>query len=273
MQICQDKCSGTFFVVYLKTKTKQNMKTKIYTVIISILITTGITLNAQYKTAVDSIRFSGMIFDKDSLTVLPYAKYALDEKVFTANDNGEFYLWAKQGDIIKFSYVGYKDTYIQVHDTLDDNNYIVGVFLSKDTIQLSEVIVIPRYRQLLLDAMYSPLKVDPAYQNALRNVRQAKNQALSSTGFDKPMTAEQNQDMVIRENTMRTVYKTQVPPDMIFGINTSTLIPYIVYLRNKRKAKIKEADVNDSLSEMEAEFLINIYHKQKEREKENKSKK
>ncbi len=227
---------------------------------------------SQYTHNADSVRFSGMIFDKDSLIALPFANYSLKDKTYSANDNGEFYLWAKDGDVIKFSYMGYKDTYIQVRDSLHQRNYIVGVFLSKDTIQLSEVIVIPRYRQLLLDAMYNPLKVNPNYQNAARNVQQAKQQALSSSNFDKPMTAEQNQNMVIRENTMRTVYKTQVPPDMIFGVNTSTLIPYIMYLRQKRKSKIKEVDAGDSLNEMEAEFLINLYKKQKEKSTEKKDK-
>ncbi len=246
------------------------MRTKIY--LILFLISFGISLHAQYNNESDSIRFSGMIFDRDSLTVLPFAKYSLDNKVYTANDNGEFYLWAKQGDIIKFSYVGYKDTYIQVHDTLDNRNFIVGVFLSKDTIQLSEVIVIPRYRQLMLDAMYMPIKINPGYENAARNVKQAKQQGLKYD-YSKKMDAEQNQNMVIQEHTMRTVYKTQVPPDMIFGINTRTLIPYIMYLRQKKKSKVKEADVDDSLNEMEADFLINMYRKQQQKSKENKSKK
>jgi len=250
------------------------MRNRIYTIyLMTALLFMGMSINAQYNKMPDSIRLSGMIFDRDSLTVLPFAEYTLDNKTHTANDNGEFYLWAKQGDIIKFSHLGYKDTYIQVKDTLGQKNFIVGVFLSKDTIHLSEVIVIPRYRQLMLDAMYKPLTVNPSYENAARNVRQAKNQALNGSDFDKPMTAEQNQDMVIRENTMRTVYKTQVPPDMIFGINTSTLIPYIMYLRQKRKSRIKEIDAGDSLNDMEAEFLINMYRKQKEKQKENKDQK
>jgi len=241
--------------------------------IIGLLILNAPVIFSQYTHHVDSVRFSGMIFDKDSLVALPFANYSFKNKTYTANGNGEFYLWAKDGDVIKFSYMGYKDTYIQVRDSLHQRNYIVGVFLSKDTIQLSEVIVIPRYRQLMLDAMYMPLKVSPSYENATRNVQQAKQQALSSSNFDKPMTAEQNQDMVIRENTMKTVYKTQVPPDMIFGVNTSTLIPYVMYLRQKRRSKIKEADIGDSLSEMEAEFLINLYKKQKQSSLENKDKK
>jgi len=248
------------------------MKSRIYILIIGIFVFNTQLIFSQYTHHSDSVRFSGMIFDKDSLVALPFANYSLKDKTYSANENGEFYLWAKDGDVIKFSYMGYKDTYIQVRDSLHQRNYIVGVFLSKDTIQLSEVIVIPRYRQLLLDAMYNPLKVNPSYENASRNVQQAKQQALSSSDFNKPMTAEQNQNMVIRENTMRTVYKTQVPPDMIFGVNTSTLIPYIMYLRQKRKSKVKEVDAGDSLNEMEAEFLINLYKKHKEKSTENKDK-
>ena len=248
------------------------MKTRIYILIIVLFILNTPVIFSQYTHHVDSVRLSGMIFDKDSLEVLPFSNYSFNDRTFTANGNGEFYLWAKDGDVIKFSYMGYKDTYIQVRDSLHQRNYIVGVFLSKDTIELSEVIVIPRYRQLMLDAMYKPLTVSPSYENAARNVKQAKQQALNGSDFDKPMTAEQNQDMVIRENTMRTVYKTQVPPDMIFGVNTSTLIPYIMYLRQKRKSRIKEVDAGDTLNEMEAQFLINLYKKQKQSPEKNKDK-
>lgn len=236
------------------------MKAKLF-ILISFLFLSAGSMFAQYghEPVSDSIRLSGMVFDKDSLEVLPFAKYSYENKSFTTNENGEFYLWAHDGDVIKFSYVGYKDTYVQVHDSLHQRNYIVGVFLPKDTVELSEVIVIPRYQQLLLEARYMPLTVNPAYQNASHNVKQATRSALSST--PERMDAEANQQMVIHEQTMKTVYKTQVPPDMIFGIHTDRLIPYIMYLSNKKKMKVKEAGEGNRLTQDEANFLLNMYKK------------
>jgi len=222
------------------------------------LLPLHVVVKAQDTLSLDSIRFSGMIFDKDSLEVLPYAKYAIHDNSFLANNNGEFHVWVKKGDLLKFSYVGYKDTYIQINDTLDTNNYLIGVFLSKDTVQLSEVIVVPRYQQLLLEAKYSPLMINPEYVNANRNVKAATRQALTQS--PERMDAEANQQMVIHEQTMKTVYKTQVPPDMIFGIHSDRLIPYIMYLSKKKKMKIRETNPEtDVLSQKETRFLLNLY--------------
>ena len=237
------------------------MKVKLFILISFLSLTAGgIFAQYQHKTVSDSIRLSGMVFDKDSLEVLPYAKYSFEDNDYTTNENGEFYLWAHDGDVIKFSYLGYKDTYVQIHDSLHQRNYIVGVFMTKDTVELSEVIVIPRYQQLLLDAKYMPLQVNPAYQNASKNVKQATRTALASS--PERMDAEANQQMVIQEQTMKTVYKTQVPPDMIFGIHTDRLIPYIMYLSNKKKMKVKNAGNGSRLTNEEANFILNMYKKQ-----------
>ena len=236
------------------------MKTKLFILMSFLLLSAGsMFAQFQHKQVSDSIRLSGMVLDKDSLEVLPFAKYSYENKSFVTNENGEFYFWAHDGDVIRFSYVGYKDTYVQIHDSLHQRNYIVGVFLPKDTVELSEVIVIPRYQQLLLEAKYMPLKVNPAYQNAAHNVEQATRSALSS--MPERMDAEENKQMVIQEQTMKTVYKTQVPPDMIFGIHTDRLIPYIMYLSNKKKMKVKEAGEGTRLTKEEANFLLNMYKK------------
>lgn len=238
------------------------MKAKTSLLILLLLITAG-NLSAQYThkpEESDSIKLSGIVFDRDSLEVLPYAKFSYENKSYTTNENGKFFLWAHDGDVIKFSYIGYKDTYVQIKDSLNQRNYIVGVFLSKDTIQLSEVIVIPRYQQLMLEAKYMPLQINPALDNAINNVQQAKRSALTTT--PERMDAEANQKMVINERTMGTVYKTQVPPNMIFGIHTDRLIPYIMYLVEKKKMKVKEPGGENLLNKEEANFLLNMYLKQ-----------
>ncbi len=220
----------------------------------------GVNTQAQSEFG-DSISFSGVIFDKDSLTVLPYALYSLGSINYTSNSDGEFYTWAKQGDVIRFSYVGYKDKYIQVDDTLDQNNYLVGVFLSRDTILLSEVIVIPRYQHLLAEAKYMPLIVTPEMVNANYNVKASVHQAL--TTVPKKMDAQQNQSMVIAEQTRKNVYKGQISPDQMFGPSTEKRTAYTMYVSPNVRKQVEKASAAYRVDQKEMRFLLNLYKEQK----------
>jgi len=170
---------------------------------------------------------------------------------------------------VLWEYVGYKDTYIHVHDSLDRKNYLIAVFLSKDTIQLSEVIVIPRYQQLLIEAKYMPLIVDPEFTLGNQNVKEATYQAL--TGAPQKMDAEQNQSMVIEQHILHTAYKTQVPPDKMFGPSTEKHTTFTMYISPYKIKKIQKADENKLLTPNETQFMLNVYREQKNKEeKDNK---
>ncbi len=81
----------------------------------------------------------------DSLFSLPFAKYKVNDKTgYVSNEEGQFSFWAKSGDIVTFSYVGFKPLYVSINDTLANDNYLMGIFLSRDTIELSEVVIIPQ---------------------------------------------------------------------------------------------------------------------------------
>ncbi len=220
----------------------------------------GVNMQSQTEFG-DSISFSGVIFDKDSLTVLPYAMYSIGTINYTSNIDGKFYTWAKQGDVIKFSFVGYKEKYIQVNDTLDQDNYLVGVFLSRDTILLSEVIVIPRYQQLLAEAKYMPLIITPEMVNGNYNVKASVYQALSKV--PEKMDAEQNQSMVIAEQTRKNVYKGQISPDQMFGPSTERRIAYTMYVSPNVRKQVEKASAAYRVDQKEMRFLLNLYKEQK----------
>ncbi len=99
-------------------------------------------VNAQER---DSLYFKGIIMEGDSMSALPFAKYEINRgRTFISDDKGQFSFWAEKGDVVSFSYVGYKTVFLQVRDSLIEHNFLIGVFLSKDTIQLSEVVVLPQ---------------------------------------------------------------------------------------------------------------------------------
>jgi len=238
------------------------MKTKLLFQCLLIFTFSIVTKAQTYDS--DSIRFSGIIFDKDSLKSLPYAKYTFNNVNYTTNANGEFYTWAKQGDVLKFSYVGYKDTYIHVYDSLNQSNYLVGIFLSRDTIQLSEVIVIPRYQQLMAEVKYMPLIITPEMVNGNYNVKASTHQAL--TTVPKKMDAQQNQSMVIAEHTRENVYKGQISPDMMFGPSTERRIAYTMYVSPNVRKQVQKASETDRMNQKEMRFLLNLYKEKKKQE-------
>ncbi len=206
-------------------------------------------------TNIDSLRISGVVFEQDSLHILPYSQFNIHSQRFTSNEQGQFSFWAKKGEIIKFSYLGFKDTYIQIEDSLDLNNYIMGVFLTRDTIQIGEVIVVPRYENLTAQARNMPLLITPDQAYAQNNIKSSTNQALTQPPLK--MDREMNQDMVLREQRWGTVYKTQIPPDRTIGITSENLGTMSLFV-TPRKEKIR-ATIDQPLNRHELDLILRIY--------------
>jgi len=206
-------------------------------------------------TQTDSLRISGVVFDRDSLNSLPFSQFNLHSKKYSSNEEGQFSFWAHQGEVIKFSHLGFKDTYIQINDTLNINNYMLGVFLTRDTFEISEIIVVPRYENLAAQARNMPLLITPDQAYASNNVKASTNQALTQAPLR--MDKEMNQNMVLREQRWGTVYKTQIPPDKTIGISSENLGSMSLFVTPK-KEKIR-ASIAQPLNQYELDLIIRIY--------------
>ncbi len=166
--------------------------------------------------------FRGVVFDSDSIITLGNAKYTINEKeVHLVNSNGEFLFLAEQGDLIHFSHVGYKSLYIQVNDSMTTNKFLMGVFLSKDTIELSEVIILPQNINPNAMARNLPLMTTSdaisAQNNLNRSAYVAKTQPI------KVWDADMNQKNFLQARSNDVVYKYQLKPDEVLEISTTEL--------------------------------------------------
>lgn len=202
----------------------------------------------------DSLLFRGVIMERDSLFNLPYAKYILNSKQrYTANEEGQFSFWAKNGDIVQFSYVGFKSLYVQINDSLANEKYLMGIFLSRDTIELSEVVIIPQIINPNAIARNTPLLSSQddisAQQNIAMSTYQAKTQPV--TKWD----AEMNQKNFIQARSNDIAYKQQVQPSQMVGIGNISVQQEID--RNKRN-NIKKPR-RRYITQSEWEFLIATY--------------
>ena len=226
------------------------MKLKRILPILAILVCSAV--NGQMER--DSLLFRGVIMEGDSLFSLPYAKYIINNKIgYTANEGGQFSFWAKSGDMVHFSYVGFKDLYVQVHDSLSNNNYLMGVFLSRDTIELSEVVIIPQIVNPNAVARNMPListKDDiVAQNNVAMSTYQAKTQPI------KEWDAEMNQKNFINARSMEIEYQTQVSPAHMVGASNISVGQEI----DRRKMKNIKKPHRRYITQAEWEYLIASY--------------
>jgi hypothetical protein len=75
-----------------------------------------------------------------------------------ADLNGNFTIYAKSGDILKFSYIGFKPAFIDMK--IEELNNFQSICLSSDTILLKEVVVLPYSNYNEFKQRFMALKVE-----------------------------------------------------------------------------------------------------------------
>ncbi|RXQ96767.1 hypothetical protein EO244_03810 [Ancylomarina salipaludis] len=205
------------------------------------------------KYNLDSIFFTGAVMDQADLKGLPYAHFRVNKKRGgTTNEYGRFSFWVNSGDTIQYSFVGYHGVQVVVSDTLQQEDYLFGVFLTKDTIALQEVLILPRFGDFKEAFMNAKVNT-PEYVRAKNNINSATYEALTQ----KPtkMDAKANTDLLIRNHVNAIENKTMIPTEMTAGVSTTRTLPELKRLERKRKMKIPDAMVTDS----EVKILQQMY--------------
>ena len=111
--------------------------------LIIILLLVGFETFAQQQKAL--IQFSGVIYDLDSNTVVPYVtlRNQSAKKSYSANYKGYFSFVAHEGDSIHFTSIGYKKIDLIIPVNLKDKKFTVVIKMESDNIQLPTVRVFP----------------------------------------------------------------------------------------------------------------------------------
>ena len=199
-------------------------------------------LNAQ-KLRTDSLFFTGAVMDQEELSPLPYAHYKVNNKqAGTSNAFGRFSFWVNAGDTIQYSYVGYQNVRVVVSDSLSQDSYLFGVFMTKDTVALQEILILPRFgdfREAFINAKVNT----PEYVRAKNNVNSATYEALTKRP-DK-MDAKANTDMLIKQHVIDNEHKAMVPQEMVAGVSTLRTLPEVKRLQRKKNLKIPDNLITD----------------------------
>ncbi|MDA3867202.1 MAG: carboxypeptidase-like regulatory domain-containing protein [Salinivirgaceae bacterium] len=187
----------------------------------------------------DSIQFSGVVFDENRKSMSNAHILINSKKGALTSPSGFFNINVNANDTVTFSYVGYKKYDFIVPDTMQQRQYITGVFLTTDTLTLSEVIVLPwlskeHFRQAFIDNQYIGKDVANARANMSLVSVSSVNQYdyMNTSGIDLQMTQFNNAQQ----------YKGLVSPDDMVGVTLTSAVGLIYRLAtyNKHEEKREE---------------------------------
>ena len=174
----------------------------------------------------DSILFTGVVFESDSMKPLVAAHFLINKSKGGITDReGHFYFHATTGDIIQFSYMGYKTVLFIIGDTLPGIDYLLGIRMTKDTIPLKEVIIYPRIIGDIKTVMTNTRVDSRRTQNAAHNLQIAVYQGI--TNQNKEWDAEMNQKYVLDQYNKENMNQGLIPQDQM--INFTAVIPFTVF--------------------------------------------
>ena len=136
----------------------------------------GSEANAQTEKNDSLIQFSGVLLTRDSLNAVPFATVMIkgSNRGTISDYFGYFSFVAEKGDTIQFTYVGFKDAFFTIPDSLDRKNYSLIQMMDMDTVLLQEAVIYPwptkeQFRQAFLDLRLP----EDDKQIAMRNLERA----------------------------------------------------------------------------------------------------
>jgi hypothetical protein len=132
-------------------------------------------LSAQQPVqSADRILFRGVVIAASSGERLAGSQIFINRSYRTSSkDDGTFSFFAFRLDTIIFTMLGYQHESLLVSDTLKAREFLTGVFLKTDTIEIGEVIILPRLPNLKADMMNIRKVPDPQLENAKSNISNA----------------------------------------------------------------------------------------------------
>lgn len=204
-----------------------------------ILLSSLIGTDATAQTENDSlIQFSGVLLTRDSLNAVPFATVMIkgSNRGTISDYFGYFSFVAHRKDTIRFSYVGFKDAFFVIPDSLDRKNYSLIQMMDMDTVLLQEAVIYPwptkeQFRQAFLDLRLP----EDDKQIAMRNLERAEMKERMEN-----MQADGSEAFKIsnRTYTNQLYYAGQLPPNNL--LNPIAWAKFIKAWKNgdfKRKKK------------------------------------
>jgi hypothetical protein len=170
------------------------------------------------------ILFQGVVMDAGTFSPIVNSQITINRKYFSVSgEAGIFSFYVNRTDTVVFKSLGYKSTTLFISDTLSGKEFIAGIYMRSDTLEIGEVIIVPRYSNLKSEIMNAPSRAPSTMDNARYNVAvsayAAKN-SISSLG-----DPESNYEMLRQRQKTDAFERGGIPSDKILGLSPLMLIP------------------------------------------------
>ncbi len=175
------------------------------------------------------ILFHGLILDTETRQPLTGAHYRVREHTAgAADDRGMVSFYARHRDTVLFSCVGYKDFHMIIGDTLLAKEYVLGIYLSSDTLMIPAVVVMPRLVNMRAEIMAEKPGIDDATFNATNNLKISTYQGLTAaTRLDDPAA---NYQVIRHMQAIEAGEKGGIPSSQMVALSPFAIIPLIYVL-------------------------------------------
>ncbi|MFN5333928.1 MAG: carboxypeptidase-like regulatory domain-containing protein [Bacteroidota bacterium] len=175
-------------------------------------------LMAQFESLKDSlVQLYGIVMTADSLRGLPLVTVKIKDQnrgTFT-NNQGVFSIVAMKGDVIEFTYVGYKPKVVNIPKNIEGNQYSMIQLMVIDTVYLPATIIKPRPSREQFEREFVKTPVpDDQLEIARQNAKTAQSRILQQS---LPKDGKESSNYTLRNQAMRTYYSGQIQPQAIFS--------------------------------------------------------
>ena len=193
-------------------------------------LTSALYCQVAEKTT-DVILFRGVVISASSQERLQGSQIYINRaKAGISRDDGTFSFYARKNDTIVFTMLGYLKSSLIVSDTLTGKEFLTGIYMQTDTLEIGEVIIIPRFTNLKAEMMNSALMNINKMDNAKTNISIASYQG--RTGQGKMGDPSINYEILRQQQKIEAYEKGGIPSDKILGISPLMLIPAAYLLLN-----------------------------------------
>lgn len=227
-----------------------------------LLILSGISFGQSTKEL--PVKISGVVFSEEGLIPLPNVHFRIESRKIAGltNMQGRFEVNTTYLDTIRFTYIGYKDAFFIVADTLLPGDYVAAIILSRDTILIQEIVILPRRKSLRQEFISAEPAPDPELENAKRNLQVSAYQGVTGKGVE--WDSDMSYDIQTRRMEMRAMNMGMISPDQMIALNFVAVIPYLIYKLNQGEEGFKAPDVFITEAEINAlleNYLKKVYSK------------
>ena len=225
-------------------------------ILISLLFLIQPALSQEKMESGSGIMFRGLVLDAATLSPIPNSQIYINNSMSAiSGSDGSFTFYVSKSDTVVFNSLGYKPTLYFISDSLRGREFNAGIFMSADTVEIGEVIIIPRQSSLRYEIMNAPPRTPGIMDNAKNNVAVSAYQGRTSQSqLGDPMD---NYAVLSQKQKTMAYEKGGIPSDQIVALNPFILVP-AVYLLVKGLPE-KPAPMKSVLSPEEVDLIYNKY--------------